>query len=822
VAREWIAALGAAGAIAVAFFLAARLGLALLYAPSDLAVFWPASGIAAGIVIVLGRRAFPAVVIGVVVGTVAASLMSDRSLLTSLFNGFWNAGEALLVVSLLEWWFGHSFTFGGLRHVAGFLVAAGIATAASAIGGATTMTLLHGDTTAPYWHVWREWFLSSWVGLVVVAPLVIGLAQAWRKPPSREEWIEGLGVLGLTAMVCSYTIAQKAGSWLSFSPSAFVLPMLLWLTARCQLGFGIAGAFVASVAIICATTFGIGYFGDAAVPITQRVAGAQLAMMTVTLFTLVLVVLFTQRKEAEAGLRESEGRLAKKNAALTRLHEVGSRLWRTRDLGRALDEILAGAIELVGADMGVIRMLDTTQEVLKVEAHRGLPQEFLDSFGELPAAHNSACGGALRSGERRVVEDVETDALFAHIRPFASAAGYRAAQATPIISHQGRPLGLLSTHFRAMHRHADEDLSLLDLYVRQAADIIERHRAEDALRESEERLRERNAQVALVGSAALVGTFAYDVRTERTQVSEGYAAIHGLPEGTTEITRSQWRTRLHPEDVERMRVFESEAFSERRRECNVEYRIVRSDGGVRWIESRTFISFESDGQPQRVVGVNIDVTERKRAEEHQRALNAELDHRVKNVLATVSAIIGQTQEASRSPDDFVAGVRRRIQSLAGTHELLSRSNWHGVSLAQIIQRELAPYDRTNDIGGPSVTLKPEATQAVATVLHELTTNAAKYGAFANGTGRVSVQWRWLPNGSHGRLLIEWQETGGPPVLAPTRSGYGTSIIRELIPFELGGAVELSFAPEGTRCRLEIPGEWARKDVQRTKENRVSD
>jgi two-component sensor histidine kinase len=203
-------------------------------------------------------------------------------------------------------------------------------------------------------------------------------------------------------------------------------------------------------------------------------------------------------------------------------------------------------------------------------------------------------------------------------------------------------------------------------------------------------------------------------------------------------------------------------------------------------------------------------------------LNAELDHRVKNVLATVSAIIGQTQEASRSPDDFVAGVRRRIQSLAATHELLSRSNWHGVSLAEIIQRELAPYDKTNDIGGPSVTLKPEATQAVATVLHELTTNAAKHGAFSNGTGRVSVQWRWLQNGSHGRLLIEWQETGGPPVLAPSRSGYGTSIIRELIPFELGGAVELSFAPEGTRCRLEIPGEWVSKDRRTAEANRGSD
>src|SRR5215471_16410226 len=200
----------------------------------------------------------------------------------------------------------------------------------------------------------------------------------------------------------------------------------------------------------------------------------------------------------------------------------------------------------------------------------------------------------------------------------------------------------------------------------------------------------------------------------------------------------------------------------------------------------------------------------------------ELGHRVKNVLATVSAIIAQTQEASSSRADFVAGLNSRINSLATTHELLSESNWRGASLAEIVRRELAPYTRGNrDARGPSITLKAEATQAVATVLHELTTNAAKYGALSNRSGRVSVRWRWLQNGSHNRIVIEWQETGGPPVLAPSRLGYGTNIIRDLIPFELGGAVELSFAPEGTRCRLEIPGAWASRTAEGARIIRLS-
>jgi two-component sensor histidine kinase len=190
-------------------------------------------------------------------------------------------------------------------------------------------------------------------------------------------------------------------------------------------------------------------------------------------------------------------------------------------------------------------------------------------------------------------------------------------------------------------------------------------------------------------------------------------------------------------------------------------------------------------------------------------LNAELDHRVKNVLATVRAIMTHTREASGSSEDFMARLEHRIESLARTHELLSESKWRSVPLVEIIRRELAPYNERNTaIDGPDLTLKAGAAEPVAMVFHELTTNAAKYGAFSSRTGRVSVHWWWLQNGSPDRLVIDWQEIDGPPVRNPSRSGYGTSIIRELIPFELGGAVDLSFAPGGTRCRLEIPGEWA--------------
>ena len=332
-------------------------------------------------------------------------------------------------------------------------------------------------------------------------------------------------------------------------------------------------------------------------------------------------------------------------------------------------------------------------------------------------------------------------------------------------------------------------------------DITDRKQAERALEE-------RNLQLSLAGRAGLVGSFAYDIETEEMQVSEGYAAIHGLPEGTSQMTCGMWEAGVHPEDLQLYDELRSCVFRERRREYSAEYRIVRATGEVRWIEARCFVTYHADGHPLRVVGVNIDVTDRKRADEHQRMLVAELDHRVKNVLATVSAIASRTQDGHITGEEFVASLAGRIQSMAATHELLSRRQWKGISVEGLVRRELAPYATlTNtDINGPDLTLSPEAGQAVSMVLHELTTNAAKHGALSASSGHVSVRWYRVLNGNaDARVRLEWRETGGPAVRTPRKSGYGMEVIRDLIPYELAGTVDLEFASEGVRCDFSIPG-----------------
>jgi PAS domain S-box-containing protein len=587
-------------------------------------------------------------------------------------------------------------------------------------------------------------------------------------------------------------------------------------------------------------------------------------------------------------------------------------------------------------------------------------------------------------------------------------------------------------------------------------------------------LAERNLQLALAGKAGLIGRYAYDVDKEIVHISPGDADIHGLPEGTTKIARSEWLALIHPEDAEQIEVLRSRAFRERQSGYKVEYRIVQSSCEVRWIELRTIILYDRDGRPKRAIGVNIDITqrkqaeallkeskarladalaagqvvafdwdavtgrsqrsenaieilgskegamagtprsnffshihpddranlktrmrelrpgdpsyalsfryvradgrqvwleeiargefdatgkllrikgltrditerkraevaiqtseakfagilaiagdaivsidanhritlfneaaerlfgysrgemigqpmdllvpirfrmahrrhidrftsgpdlprrmaeqrevpglrkngeefpieasiskvriggewvcttvlrditERKHAEERQRALLAELDHRVKNALATVSSVVSHTRQESRSVATFAEALSARIRSMATTHELLRSGRWQGISLGELVRRELAPYatrDNT-EINGPDILLNSEAGQAMAMVLHELATNAAKYGALSTEYGRVSIRWSLPPSGqSLTHLVFEWLEIGGPPVVAPGKPSYGTTTIRDLIPYEFGGTVDLVLASDGARCRVELPADCLRNDSE---------
>jgi PAS domain S-box-containing protein len=292
------------------------------------------------------------------------------------------------------------------------------------------------------------------------------------------------------------------------------------------------------------------------------------------------------------------------------------------------------------------------------------------------------------------------------------------------------------------------------------------------------------------------------------RVNNSFARMLGY--SVEELAMRTFQDLTHPDDLAtNLSVFNKTLNGEAESYC-IEKRYVRKDGRIVWASLAVGCVRKTDGRVDYFVSVVQDITERKRVEEQQRILLAELDHRVKNALATVSAVVSHTQQESRSVADFVAALDGRIRSMATTHELLSSHRWQGVSLAELVQRELAPYatrDNT-EIDGPGILLKPEAGQAIAMVLHELATNAAKYGALSTENGRVSIRWdRHLNGHPEAHLVFEWQEIGGPPVVVLGKASYGTSTIRELIPYEFGGTVDLEPAPDGVRCRLVLPAKW---------------
>lgn len=208
-----------------------------------------------------------------------------------------------------------------------------------------------------------------------------------------------------------------------------------------------------------------------------------------------MLVDITDRKNAEAQIHSDA-------EALTKLNELSSRLWTMRSLREGLDEMLAATIEMLGADFGNIQLLNVDRGTLTIEAQRGFRQDFLNYFREVSVSNDSACGRALRSGERVIVEDAENDAPFAPMLPVIRAAGWRAVQSTPLIGRGGKPLGMISTHFRSVHRPGEHELRRLDLYARQASDFIERCWAEEALHCAQTRLETELADTRLLASVS--------------------------------------------------------------------------------------------------------------------------------------------------------------------------------------------------------------------------------------------------------------------------------------------------------------------------------
>jgi PAS domain S-box-containing protein len=334
-------------------------------------------------------------------------------------------------------------------------------------------------------------------------------------------------------------------------------------------------------------------------------------------------------------------------------------------------------------------------------------------------------------------------------------------------------------------------------------------------RELERRVAERTAELkssttrllqseqlrSLALAAGQMGSWEWDAASGQFTWDEGQYRIFGVDPKHFKVTAEAIQSLIHPEDWERLRVA-MVGFTEDAQTYQTEFRVRRPNEELRWCISAIAAGLDANNQVVRLSGVTVDITDRKHAEERQTLLVREVDHRARNALAVVQSIVRLTRAPSK--EAYVAAVEGRITALARAHVLLSESRWRGASLSRLLDEELAPYRRGEveriATAGPSVFLDPATAQILALTLHELATNAAKYGALSSSAGTVKLTWELTP----ASLVMRWIETGGPPVQPKRSEGYGTRVISASVERQLEGSVTFDWQPDGLRFAMSIP------------------
>jgi PAS domain S-box-containing protein len=329
-------------------------------------------------------------------------------------------------------------------------------------------------------------------------------------------------------------------------------------------------------------------------------------------------------------------------------------------------------------------------------------------------------------------------------------------------------------------------------------DVTEQHRAMQQLTESERRLRLALSvgDMAIVDLDARPGGRAHVINSE---------AIFGIELNGLGVEAANKRFSAAVHEADRARVVATQAkTAQALGSYDDEFRVVKPSGEVLWIEVRGECLPLEDGSPGRLVASNMNITARKTLEQQLRLISRELTHRVKNVLTVVQGILSQTARSTHDNEALVANVSARLQGLAASHDLLVNSNWSGTQLGNLVAAQLAAFGGVGGkrilAQGPEVLLKVDVMQNLGMALHELATNAVKYGALSAPDGRIRIDW----SVADGRLSLAWTESGGPPVAKPQRQGFGHVVMVRSLERVLYGKVEIKFPKSGVTWTVDAP------------------
>lgn len=511
----------------------------------------------------------------------------------------------------------------------------------------------------------------------------------------------------------------------------------------------------------------------------------------------------TDQRQAEERLRESERLLAADLVDAQRLRSLAERLVSEESFEAIYDEVLSTTVAITHADAGTIQIYDPATKALKLIASLNFSRTVNDHFHLVDTGSRTACGLALRTGERAFVDfpdevaDLGCQLLVDE--------GIQSAVAQPLVSRSGTPLGMLNAHWRTpRHRPSDRETRFLDLLARQAADLIEQRRAHNALRESEARQRALVEGVPQLVWRAVDGghwTWASPQWTTYTGQSEVDSHGHG------------WLDAYHPDD--RAAALKTWHAAEDIGRLEIDARIYHaSDGRYRWFQSRATAVRDEFGRIVEWLGTSTDVDDLRAYQERQGVMVAELQHRTRNLLGVVRSISAQTLRNSKTLQEFDVAFSQRLGALSRVQGLLSRSDDEPITLATLLHSELAALGagevseriRTH---GPEVRLRKGTVQTFALALHELATNACKYGALANGKGRLKVTWRTYSDESGRRLGLEWREIDldrSREEQSPTTQagGYGRELIERALPYALQARTTYQLGATELVCTIDLP------------------
>ena len=308
-------------------------------------------------------------------------------------------------------------------------------------------------------------------------------------------------------------------------------------------------------------------------------------------------------------------------------------------------------------------------------------------------------------------------------------------------------------------------------------------------------------RLALAIGAASLGEFEWDRALDIYRISPRLARIAHLPVGEIPAEDGQSLFRyVHIDDRAEIQR-DVDAQLRKRGRYEVEFRRNPDDKGrIQWNRAAGVMTLDEQGEPTRLIGVIQDITDRKQQDQQRESLLAELDHRIKNLLAVVQSVAAQSARKSSSLDVFLKTFAGRLKSMSSAHDLLSAARWRGATLARIAAAELgglAPTQTRWD--GPELFLTPRAASALSLTLHELAVNAVKFGALSTENGKVEVVWRRSPEGG---FALEWLETGGPPATEPTKRGFGATLVEDVVGRELGGRARIDYRRGGVSALIQ--------------------